>query len=389
MGSVEGSNDQRLQEACLKCMQLFQLESEVAKLNPRETSVLMWQLMQLLHCLVAIKRKTLFDATSEDINEWLDPALGLVEHDRRIQLLELLGRNEGLSRLQVGSPRPGEKLRRVKEFLFPGRLHREICRRTCEFFESIKQEDIIAAERGALPLYRAMREFMPSIGEEESDSDEEVLKRLYRLGLNPDKAPAVLDIGCSHGRLLMRIVKDVPHARLTGAELSEWYHGKLMDRGIVPIQSHAGDLDIEDNSQDIVVSTDVIEHLKDPSEMVREIHRVLKPGGVFCVGGPAANSSFINNNPFTYLWIALGNVYEPLLPPFHNLYAPMTPLKIVHYGFTRQQLERLFRPLFPSMKVDMCRFYALKKFRLEGVAPRVPVLRGMGLYVLAFGRKSE
>jgi 2-polyprenyl-3-methyl-5-hydroxy-6-metoxy-1,4-benzoquinol methylase len=337
--------------------------------------------------LIANKQAVLANASAEDINEWLDPASGLYEHDRRLQLLALLAQYDEFENLRPWTLRSNAKYRQVKEFLFPGSMHREINRRTRDFFESITQEDIVATEKAALPLYQAMREVIPSLGEDALDSDIEVVKRLTRLGLQPDQAPAVLDIGCSHGRLLLQISREFPRSKLTGAELSEWYHEKLVEKGITPIQSHAGNLALESDSQDVVVSTDVIEHLRHPVEMVREIHRVLRPGGIFCVGGPAANASFINRNPFTYLWIAAGGVFEPVLPPFHNLYAPMTPLKIVHYGFKRKQLKQLFQQTFPSVSVEMCRYGPLKKFGLAEVAPHLPILRGMGLYVVAFGRK--
>lgn len=374
-------------EACLQCIRRFFEAADKAQLGSRRRTILWWQLIQLLHHLIANKQAVLANASAEDINEWLDPASGLYEHDRRLQLLALLAQYDEFENLRPWTLRSNAKYRQVKEFLFPGSMHREINRRTRDFFESITQEDIVATEKAALPLYQAMREVIPSLGEDALDSDIEVVKRLTRLGLQPDQAPAVLDIGCSHGRLLLQISREFPRSKLTGAELSEWYHEKLVEKGITPIQSHAGNLALESDSQDVVVSTDVIEHLRHPVEMVREIHRVLRPGGIFCVGGPAANASFINRNPFTYLWIAAGGVFEPVLPPFHNLYAPMTPLKIVHYGFKRKQLKQLFQQTFPSVSVEMCRYGPLKKFGLAEVAPHLPILRGMGLYVVAFGRK--
>jgi SAM-dependent methyltransferase len=390
LNGVNSTDDREreMQASCLVSMRRFREAADQARLAKRTEGLLWWRLLQLLHYLVACKGRTLSEATQQDLDEWLAPAFGLYEHDTRLQLFGLLAKYEDYSLLRSWPPRRGAGLRRAKEFLFHGRLHREISRRTRAFFESIVQEDIVASEQGALPLYRAMWEFMPSLGEEALDSDEEVVRRLYRLGLTSDREPAILDIGCSHGRLLQRIAKDFPKAKLTGAELAEWYHAQLIERGITPIRSHAGDLALDDASQDVVVSTDVIEHLRHPVEMVREIHRVLKPGGIFCIGGPAANANYYNLNPFTYLWIAAGNVFEPLLPPFHNLYAPLTPLKIVHYGFSRHQLRALFQPFFASVKVEMSRYYSLKKFGLARVAPHLPVLRGMGQYCLAFGRKD-
>jgi SAM-dependent methyltransferase len=369
-------------------MRRFQDAMSKARVTPRQLSVLWSRLMFLLHYLVACKGRVLHEATFEDLDEWLAPAHGLYEHDLRLKLFALLSEYDDYALLRSWKPRPSAGLRYFKEALFSGRLQREVSRRTRDFFQAIRQEDIVDHEHKALPFYRAMWEVSPSLGLDPVDTDEEVVKRLHRLGAKPTEPLRVLDIGCGRGRLLLRIARDFPNARLTGTELVEWYHPLLASHGITPVQCHAGRLTLEDNSQDVVVSTDVIEHLRDPSQMVREIHRVLKPGGVFCVGGPAANASFYNRNPLTYLWIALGNTLEICLPPFHNLYAPLTPLKIVHYGFTRRQLWRLFGPHFPDARTETCRFHALKKFRLNGVATYLPVLRGMGDYCLASGRKS-
>ncbi len=52
---------------------------------------------------------------------------------------------------------------------------------------------------------------------------------------------------------------------------------------------------IESGSMDFVVSFQVIEHIKRDSELVAEIHRVLKPGGKFIVTTPNAPRSLTRN----------------------------------------------------------------------------------------------
>ncbi|MGB0428250.1 MAG: class I SAM-dependent methyltransferase [Flavobacteriales bacterium] len=54
---------------------------------------------------------------------------------------------------------------------------------------------------------------------------------------------------------------------------------------------------IEDNSFDFVISFQVIEHIQDDHLFVKEIHRVLKPGGKFIVTTPNINMS-ITRNPW-------------------------------------------------------------------------------------------
>lgn len=52
----------------------------------------------------------------------------------------------------------------------------------------------------------------------------------------------------------------------------------LVDRGIV---ASPGPLPFEENSFDVVFSIYVLEHITEPLALVAEIHRVLKPGGIF------------------------------------------------------------------------------------------------------------
>lgn len=59
----------------------------------------------------------------------------------------------------------------------------------------------------------------------------------------------------------------------------------------------AQDISLPDNSVDIVVSLETIEHLKDPAKFVSEVKRVLKADGQFIVSTPN-DDEFIEGNEF-------------------------------------------------------------------------------------------
>src|SRR5208282_5445413 len=68
------------------------------------------------------------------------------------------------------------------------------------------------------------------------------------------------------------------------ADYSRAKYGLRIVDGVLPNPS------LPDKNFDAVVMLHVIEHMPDPSENLREIHRVLKPGGVLVVETPRFDS---------------------------------------------------------------------------------------------------
>jgi len=368
-------------------LRALQKAFDEANLPPRHRGRVWQELLSLLHYLTVCTEHTIEDATAEEIQAWLEPARGLSDFDVRQEMLGLVSRAVANPNLHVNAQPGSPRLRRLKEKLFFRRHHTTVGGRTAAFFEAIRQEDIDRHESTAEPYYQGYIEVMPETGLEPLDTDQVVVRCLRGMGVSGADAPAIVDIGCGRGRLLRLLATEFPRATLSGTDLLPLYFDLLRTQNIQGLLCHAGKLALPDASQDVVVSTDVIEHLRHPEEMVSEVRRVLRPGGRFCIGGPSSNSAFYGKNPLSYLMVALGTVSERFLPPYHNLYAPMTPLKIVHYGFTVHQFRGLFRRHCPGATVRTTRFHALRKFRLHRLAPRLPVLRMMGDWVYAFGRK--
>lgn len=110
---------------------------------------------------------------------------------------------------------------------------------------------------------------------------------LDKLNVNPQ---TIIDIGCGTGELLKELSKKYPEAELTGCDLS-LESGKLV-KELLP-KANFLCLDVEEpnnnfnNSVDLITSSEVIEHCKNPSGLVENAYRWLKPGGVFFVTVPA------------------------------------------------------------------------------------------------------
>jgi SAM-dependent methyltransferase len=95
-----------------------------------------------------------------------------------------------------------------------------------------------------------------------------------------------LDVGCGDGRTSGVWLRD-RGCRYVGADISpsavEQARSQSLDARLV---SDAADLPFEDESFDGVLAVELLEHLFDPLEAVREFGRVLRPGGMLFVSLP-------------------------------------------------------------------------------------------------------
>jgi SAM-dependent methyltransferase len=95
----------------------------------------------------------------------------------------------------------------------------------------------------------------------------------------------ILDAGCGSGRNMVELAR---HGTVTGVELSDTsvVLARERDAGEV-IEGSVLEMDIASDSFDLAVSLDVIEHLQDDLTALRELRRVVAPGGSLLVTVPA------------------------------------------------------------------------------------------------------
>lgn len=95
---------------------------------------------------------------------------------------------------------------------------------------------------------------------------------------------AVLDVGCGTGRLLRRAREAFPGARLVGVDPAPGMIEVARRNAGGDIDFVSGDaesLDAPDESFDLVFTTLSFHHWEDQRAGLRQIHRVMRPGGVF------------------------------------------------------------------------------------------------------------
>lgn len=93
---------------------------------------------------------------------------------------------------------------------------------------------------------------------------------------------AVLDAGCAMGDLMLRI-----HDRaLLGCDFNTDYLQVARDRGLNVAWAELEDLPYAPETFDLIVMTDVLEHVLDEKVVIREALRVLRPGGVLVTRSP-------------------------------------------------------------------------------------------------------
>ncbi|MDR9410892.1 MAG: class I SAM-dependent methyltransferase [Balneolaceae bacterium] len=101
----------------------------------------------------------------------------------------------------------------------------------------------------------------------------------------------ILDIGCSSGLLLEELYQHgYPKNNLYGIDISKDAVNIAKSNGFENVQIMDGsELTFKNESMDVIISSDSLEHIKWDKTALKQWHQCLRPGGMLVVFVPAFN----------------------------------------------------------------------------------------------------
>lgn len=186
----------------------------------------------------------------------------------------------------------------------------------------------------------------------------------------------LLDVGCGKGDIFYFIRSKV--SKIYGIDKSTEDLVQASERGIV---TRAVDLDrqnipYEKDNFDIVTCLDVIEHIKDPIKLIKDIHRVLKNGGRLIVSSPNIRFSSHLNSLVLKGRFPLTSVDKSAYDGGHIHYFTFNDLKqiLLNNGFKIEHKEGIINKPKRGIKGRIAKKILGNKFMLEFRSPGILIV---------------
>lgn len=144
---------------------------------------------------------------------------------------------------------------------------------------------------------------------------------------------AVLDVGSGKGGFLKR----VPHNNKIGVDIAMEYLRLLKNEGVDCILANAENMPFKE-SFDLVVATDILEHVLHPEKVLQSIHRALKVGGTVIIRTPY-KENLAHYRDHKYKFVHLRNFDEESLVKIIKK-SGLYPVKIYYDGFSYYKVRK-------------------------------------------------
>ena len=173
-----------------------------------------------------------------------------------------------------------------------------------------------------------------------------VLKEIINKTGGNNPIGKMLVAGCGDGTEA-KIMKNIFECKITGVDIS-LEQDDLSDDNCALFRQDLGNLSFSDNYFDFIYSYHVLEHVPDPEKVLRELHRVLKPGGNLFIGFPNKNrmAGYIGaHNNVSWqeklVW-NLKDYKDRIAGKFENRYG-------AHAGFTQKEFIKLGNEVYKKI----------------------------------------
>ena len=153
-----------------------------------------------------------------------------------------------------------------------------------------------------------------------------------------EEKPVIIDIGCSSGFFLRDAKKAMPQAELIGADYVQGPLLKLATKlpGVPLVQLNLVKCPLPERSVDAAVLLNVLEHIEEDTEAMRQVFRILKPGGVAVIELPAG--------PHLY------DVYDKHLMHFRRYELGALRKQLESVGFRVERASHLGALVYPMFR---------------------------------------
>ncbi len=197
---------------------------------------------------------------------------------------------------------------------------------------------------------------------------------LFDKGVAP--GASIVVVGCGSGREAA-VLADRLQARVTGIDVISGFDPVAAQWAQLQV-GDAQAMNFTDASFDVVFSYHALEHIPDQHRALAEMRRVLKPGGVYCIGTPNRSRllGYIGG-PSTMMEKVHWNLIDwkaRLLGRFRNELG-------AHAGYTTAELQGLLREHFSTADDVTVRYF---KHVHSGHVSAISILEKTGLSKILF-----